>query len=35
MSIWGKIIGGATGFAFGGPLAAFLGGVAGLSLIHI
>ena len=26
MSIWGKIIGGATGFAFGGPLGAFLGG---------
>ena len=29
MSIWGKIIGGATGFAFGGPLGALLGGIAG------
>ncbi len=29
MNIWGKIIGGATGFAFGGPLGAFLGGIAG------
>ena len=32
MSIWGKIIGGATGFAFGGPLGALLGGVAGHAL---
>ena len=29
MSIWGKILGGATGFAFGGPIGALLGGVAG------
>ena len=29
MSIWGKIIGGATGFALGGPLGALLGAVAG------
>jgi len=29
MSIWGKIIGGAAGFAFGGPLGALLGGFAG------
>ncbi len=29
MSIWGKIIGGAAGFAVGGPLGALLGGVAG------
>src|SRR5256885_6076027 len=29
MSIWGKIIGGATGFALGGPLGAVLGGFAG------
>ena len=29
MTIWGKIIGGATGFAFGGPIGALLGGVAG------
>lgn len=29
MSIWGKIIGGAAGFAIGGPLGALLGGVAG------
>ena len=35
MSIWGKIIGGATGFAFGGPLGAFLGGVAGHALDKI
>ena len=25
MSIWGKIIGGATGFALGGPLGALFG----------
>lgn len=29
MSIWGKIIGGAAGFALGGPLGALLGVVAG------
>lgn len=29
MSIWGKVLGGAAGFAVGGPLGALLGGVAG------
>jgi DnaJ like chaperone protein len=29
MSIWGKIVGGAAGFALGGPLGALLGGIAG------
>ncbi len=29
MSIWGKILGGATGFAFGGPIGAIIGAVAG------
>jgi len=29
MSIWGKIIGGAAGFAVGGPLGALIGGLAG------
>lgn len=29
MSIWGKVIGGAAGFAMGGPLGALLGGLAG------
>jgi len=29
MSIWGKIVGGAAGFALGGPLGAMLGGLAG------
>ncbi len=29
MSIWGKVIGGVTGFALGGPLGAILGTVAG------
>lgn len=29
MSIWGKIIGGAAGFAIGGPLGALIGAVAG------
>jgi DnaJ like chaperone protein len=29
MSIWGKIIGGAAGFALGGPLGALLGALAG------
>ena len=35
MSIWGKIIVGATGFAFGGPIGALLGGVAGHALDKI
>ena len=35
MSIWGKILGGATGFAFGGPIGALLGGVAGHALDKI
>jgi DnaJ like chaperone protein len=29
MSIWGKVLGGAAGFAIGGPLGALLGGIAG------
>ena len=29
MSIWGKILGGAAGFAVGGPLGAIIGAVAG------
>ena len=29
MSVWGKIIGGTTGFALGGPLGALLGVMAG------
>jgi DnaJ like chaperone protein len=29
MSVWGKVVGGATGFALGGPLGALLGGLAG------
>ncbi len=29
MSIWGKILGGAAGFAVGGPIGALLGGIAG------
>ena len=32
MTIWGKIIGSATGFTLGGPLGALLGGVAGHAL---
>ena len=32
MTIWGKIIGSATGFALGGPIGALLGGVAGHAL---
>jgi len=32
MTIWGKIIGSATGFALGGPIGAMLGGVAGHAL---
>ena len=35
MTIWGKILGGATGFAFGGPIGALLGGVAGHALDKI
>ena len=29
MSIWGKLIGGAAGYALGGPLGALLGDIAG------
>ncbi len=29
MSIWGKVLGGAAGFALGGPLGAFIGALAG------
>ncbi len=29
MSIWGKVIGGVTGFAMGGPIGAFVGMIAG------
>ena len=29
MSIWGKIIGGTAGFAFGGPIGALIGTAAG------
>ena len=29
MSIWGKILGGAAGFALGGPIGALVGAVAG------
>ena len=32
MTIWGKIIGSATGFAFGGPIGALLGAAAGHAL---
>ena len=32
MTIWGKIIGSATGFAFGGPIGALIGGAAGHAL---
>ena len=32
MTIWGKIIGSATGFAFGGPIGALFGGAAGHAL---
>jgi DnaJ like chaperone protein len=35
MSIWGKILGGATGFAFGGSIGALLGGVAGHAIDKI
>jgi len=33
MSIWGKVIGGVTGFAIGGPLGALLGVIAGHSFV--
>lgn len=33
MSIWGKIIGGAAGFALGGPIGAFLGAMAGHAFV--
>ena len=29
MNIWGKLIGGATGFAIGGPIGGLLGTLAG------
>ena len=29
MSIWGRVIGGAAGFALGGPIGAILGVMAG------
>ena len=29
MSIWGKVLGGAAGFALGGPIGAILGVMAG------
>ncbi len=32
MSIWGRVIGGATGFALGGPIGAILGVMAGGAL---
>ena len=35
MSIWRKIIGGTTGFAFGGPLGALLSGVTGHAIDKI
>ena len=35
MSIWGKIIGGAAGFALGGPLGAIVGAAAGHALDKI
>lgn len=35
MSIWGKILGGAAGFAIGGPLGALLGAVAGHAVDQI
>ena len=33
MSVWGKIIGGAAGFALGGPLGALLGAMAGHAFV--
>ena len=35
MNIWGKIIGSTTGFAFGGPIGALLGGAAGHAIDKI
>ena len=35
MSIWGKVLGGAAGFAFGGPLGALLGALAGHAVDRI
>ena len=35
MSIWGKLLGGAAGFAFGGPLGAMFGGLAGHAVDRI
>src|SRR6056300_1582264 len=35
MNIWGKIIGSTTGFAFGGPIGALLGGEAGHAIDKI
>ena len=34
MSIWGKIIGGATGFALGGPIGGLVGALAGHAVDH-
>ena len=33
MSVWGKIIGGAAGFALGGPIGALLGAMAGHAFV--
>lgn len=35
MSIWGKVVGGMAGFAFGGPIGALLGAVAGHAVDRI
>jgi DnaJ like chaperone protein len=35
MAIWGKILGGAAGFAIGGPLGALIGGIAGHAIDQI
>ncbi len=35
MSVWGKILGGAAGFALGGPLGALIGAVAGHAVDRI
>jgi DnaJ like chaperone protein len=35
MSVWGKILGGAAGFAMGGPIGALLGGLAGHAIDKI
>ena len=34
MSIWGRLLGGAAGFALGGPIGAILGVMAGSALIE-